>query len=200
MFKKIIFTILVFFAASIDNAAQSECQHQLTKPFDAKSFQACQQLIKSCITTGPLPDQTCAANQIKQHSICQQSDELASLLDVDVSQLKLTKIVQQFVLVKSTYPADGAETYSIITPKRCVINTVIEPRDIDKSFMPKYKKEDFYTENKGEPTITTNKMNVIFSVPLVMHKQCRACEIIAKPTIVFKFTEQGNLISTRLSR
>lgn len=158
----------------------------------------CQYHLKSCPKTGPVLDQACVKQIIKNDQACRQLNKLSDVLNADIATLTFEKF-EQFILVDQVFPADGQHNYYIITPRGCLTNTKIDPRQLSSALKKQYKNTIFMIVNWGKPKFQVNPNGTVsFSVLLKVTKNCLACESIGWVKVRYDFAKNGKLIKTNL--
>jgi hypothetical protein len=196
LFLTIIFPMHSLFAMHTNTS----CSRSLSRPLNLDQFQQCQALIKKVCPPNPvIPNLKCTQPLLKQNRICHQGQSLANLLMGDISTLQV-KQYNNFFIVNNYTIADGQNNYSIITPRGCILNTVIDVRHYDATLMKKYKTAKFLTLNDGEPKVFVNKKKQMISVtvPLKINDTCVACATMGYATVGFYFTNAGDLTQRKV--
>ncbi|EKD72286.1 MAG: hypothetical protein ACD_45C00716G0003 [uncultured bacterium] len=171
----------------------------ISKGFNFIHYQQCYRLLHRCPTqpNNPLLDETCVTNIIKKNQFCTQLRDLSRLLETDPDYITVHMYTRKFAIMSVLSPADGDETYYILTPQNCVMQTIIDPQNLDVSLKKRYKnkKSYFYTQSNGKPKLQINANgNITIRVPIKVTKECRACSTLLEGMIQYNFTKEGTLI------
>lgn len=196
------FSALLLFIVSVSaNALQPTCKKYsfLSGGFNIDNYKTCRALIQKCPTNGVLPETVCVNRVIVNNKVCNQFRSLAKALEMPVSVITVRK-KSNYRIVNVTYIADGQHQYYLISPKGCMINTKIDPREIDKALAEKYKDTKFLVVNWRQPIYKKTADGVTFLVPLRITDTCLACKVIGFATIKYKFDKKGNFLKASLDK
>lgn len=195
MLKKIIYLFFLFpVIAKADIQSHERYYSFLSQGFNIHNYQQCDKLIQSC-PVDIFPDPDCVAKILQTKKICQQ---FARLTDVLGDWLITVKQIASFSLITETTLGDGQNNYYILS-KGYLINTNIDPRELDANLAKKYKNTSLFIVNWGEPQYQKNKDgSQSFMVVLNVTDGCLACPRIALATLEFKFSPSGNFIGKQL--
>ena len=195
VFGTILYSTLCF-------ALPSLCEKKLKDTVRFEVMRHCQRLIQQCPTEngGPFHQQSCIDSIVKKNSPCHQLQEIADKVEAFSAEtiFPLNENLN-FSLIKVLSPADGNEQYYLVTPARCIIDTVIDPRTLEPQLKKHYSNQDFFIMNASPPRIKIENSNkLLLNIPLIINEQCRACKPIAETTIQLEFNIQGELISRKV--
>lgn len=195
MFKKIAYLLFLFSAlAKADIKSHEHYYSFLSQGFNMNNYQQCNKLIQSC-PADIFPDASCVEKIFQTKNVCQQ---FRKLTDIIGKTLITVKQIASFSLITENFPADGQNNYYILS-KGYLIDTNIDPRELDASLAKKYKKTPFFIVNWGEPQYQNNKKGLqSFMVVLDVTDHCLACPRIALATIEFKFNNIGDYLGPQL--
>lgn len=195
MFKKIVY-LLFFFSvmAKADIPPHGQYYSFLNQGFNIHNYQQCNKLMQSC-PVDIFPDARCLKKVLQTHSVCRQLAQLTDVLDTPFITVKQ---IANFSLITENFPADGQSSYTILS-KGYLINTNIDPRELDVSLAKKYKTTSFFIVNWDEPKYQKNKdESQSFLAKIKITKACLACSSIAFATIEFKFNQSGDYLGPQL--
>lgn len=166
--------------------------------FDKSAYQACVTKINQCTKNGPYLDETCVQKTMNGEANCQQLNILAKEINASPEFIQAEQQAH-FTILDVTFPADGGHEYAILSPQGCLIDTVVDPRDLSPAIKKKYAKNDFYLEAKKKPVYkqlpdSTHQ----FTVQIQAKNQCRACAVIGTAKIAFNFSKTGEWKKTEL--
>lgn len=195
MFKKVIYLLFLFsVVAKADIKSHEPYYPFLSKGFNIHNYQRCHHLIQSC-PVSIFPDARCLKKVLQTNQVCQQFAKLTDALD---NPLITVKQIANFSLITENFPADGQNSYYILS-KGYLINTNVDPRELDVNLTKKYKKTSFFIVNVDEPPYQKNKDgSQSFLAKLKITKDCLACTNIAFAIIEFKFNQFDDFIDTQL--
>ena len=158
--------------------------------WDISAFEQCDQAIHRCPLTGMYLDEKCMHEKLKQKS-CTQLSALTKLLDLKADMFTAKK-VKDFTQITVNYPGDGGIQYYLLSSKGCLLDTSVNPSNINKKFKKEFAKVDLLNEVNGEPVYSVLPgSGKRFTVKIDGHRQCRACEIVVKATVAFDFTKDN---------
>ncbi len=195
MIKKMVYLLFLFsIVAKADIKSHERYYAFLSQGFNIHNYQQCDKLIQSC-PIDIFPDANCVEKIFQTKDVCQQFRKLTDILD---STLITVKQIADFSLITEEFVADGQNNYYILS-KGYLINTNVDPRELDVSLAKKYKKTPFFIVNWGEPQYQKNRDgSQSFLAQLKITDGCLACSSIALATIEFKFNQSGNFIDRKL--
>jgi hypothetical protein len=199
MLKKLfILSALVFSNFSYaENLGTCTFPKALKNGINYSDYQQCKTSLNTCPKHGAFIDDNCLKEK-SQQAFCQQLVDVAKQLETSAEMLSFDK-QENFTILHVTYPADGGNQYYLLSPKNCLINTLVDPRDLDASVKTKYAKKDFYLEVIDEPKFSTiANSNKQFTISVEARDQCRACKVIGTGNVAFTFTGNGEWVSTKL--
>lgn len=193
-------TLLPFFPVfSIASPAES-CKKLdfLSSGFNLQNAQQCSTLIRRCPPTGPVLDQACVEQVIKENPSCQQLNALAHELNADVASLTVEQI-GKIMLVDQLYVADGKHSYYLISSEGCLVKTIIDPRELSVPLKRKYKHKEFMISNTNKPvaTLQANGSQSV-SVILKITDTCLACDVIGYAKTKFEFSKKGEFVKMKV--
>lgn len=155
----------------------------------------CTNLINACPSEHHIRDEFCVKNVLNNHPFCKQLQKLSQVLNASASQLSV-KQERVFSLVDVSYPADAHHRYYIITPRGYLVDTVIDPRKLNKLLQQKYKSANFLISNEEVPYYESNlDGSHQFSAILKINDTCMACKELGRAKVDFNFDRQGKLSS-----
>lgn len=192
---KLLTLILILFPLIGETKPNIKYHSFLKNGFNNIDGTHCLNLITACPIEHNFPNEICVKNVLNNHPYCDQLQKLSQILKVSASQL--TVLPEGFFsLVNVIYPADGQHRYYIITPRGYLVDTVIDPRSLNKYLQQKYKKADFLISNEDTPYYEKElNGNHQFSAILKINESCLACKIIGRAKVDFNFDPQGKLVS-----
>jgi len=164
--------------------------------FQAEKYKRCTTLMNQCPASGALPSADCA-KEVGKDAACNQLNKLAEALGTSITQIAM-KQINAFRIVGIYFPADGQNHYFILTPKNCLVDTIIDPRKLDKSLEAKYPKTSFIIVNWNEPQFKKSNDAENFTAVLKITDTCMACKVIGWATLKFNFDKNGNYVSVDL--
>lgn len=190
----LIFISLVFiFSSTICFAEECHSHPFLKKGFNMSNYNSCRIRIQQCPSQGPVPENSCVDQVVKQHSVCNQLKILGELLHADPSALTIEK-QGSFALIDHFFTADGHHNYLIITPLGCIIDTNIDPINLNSSLKEQYKHLQLVFVNWSKPVFQSKiDKTQYFTVLIRVTKNCLACQIIGWAKVSFVFNHSGNL-------
>ena len=175
------------------------CQKVLNSMFNLSGFKQCQSLVSRCPSQGPLPNKECESKILETRKVCQQGRALVHALMSRTTLLSMTNF-DPYYLVAQYYIGDGKTGYSILTPKGCLVSTLVNPKKVSTSLAKQYRNTSFGIMNLGKPSLKHEPNEpLIFSVPLRITDTCLACRVIGDAVLNFEFTEQGKLAKITLA-
>jgi len=170
----------------------------LNKSINMTAYHQCVSKINQCPKNGPYLDGTCVKKQVEQDASCQELSQLAQHLNVSADLIYLQQEAR-FTVIDAVFPADGGHLYALLSPDGCLIDTVVDPRDLNASIKKEYANKDFYLEAKDKPAyIHQSNGNQQFTADIIVKNQCRACEVIGTAKVAFTYTKNGKWIKTEL--
>lgn len=195
MLKKISFLLLLFSViAKADIQSHQQYYPFLSKGFNIHNYQLCKKFIQSC-PVDIFPEPSCVEKIFQTKQVCQQ---FAKLTDVIGTQFITVKQIAKFFLITQTFPGDGQNSYYLLS-KGYLIDTSIDPRNLDLNLGKKYKKNSFFIVNWDEPHYQKNKQgSQSFLAQLRITEGCLACPSIAIAEIEFQFNKKGDYLFTKL--
>lgn len=170
----------------------------LSTGFDMKSYQQCKTLIaNSCPSKSPIPD--CAKELVKKQS-CLQLNQLSKAISSEMPFISVMKTQGKVLLVSQSFIADGQTEYSIITSTNQLLDTNINPLELDASLKQKYQKTSLLPVHSGEPKIkfSKSKHQQIIIFPMKAHENCLACKIAMSYDLQFTFNQEGKFNSVSI--
>lgn len=194
MFNKILLGLVSLFISSMA-LAKVTCQTLPNefKNFSLTDFQACLTLIQQCPKTGFVYDSNCIQQKTRTNKVCAVTQILTDKLQTRADQLSVLPI-SHFVILTVTFPADGQLKYYLLSPKACLIDTVVDPRSLDSNSFP--ANLNLIVTNASFPIYQhQTDGNDVFTVQLQIQQDCLACKILGKEQIKFIFDGQGNFIT-----
>lgn len=170
----------------------------LKNGINLSAYEQCISQFVSCPKNGPFLDGKCVQEKVDANSSCKELSELAKQVNASADLITL-KNLNGFTSVEVSFPGDGGQQYYILSPSGCLIDTVIDPRDLSPELKQKYANSDFFLETHSplNHVVFPNKTNR-FTIELQVKKQCRACEVIGLANIAFDFAQDGMWLNTQL--
>jgi len=196
MLKNFVYLLFLFSVV-----AKAEIKHEkyysfLSQGFNIHNYQQCNKLIQSC-PVDIFPDGDCVEKILQTKEVCQQFAKLTDALGTTFITIKQ---IADFSLITEELLADGQNSYYILS-NGYLINTNIDPRELDASLAKKYKKTSFFIANWGEPQYQKHKEgSQSFLAELKITEGCLACPSIALATIEFKFSKIGDYLGPQLKK
>ncbi|MBA3660411.1 MAG: hypothetical protein H0W64_01670 [Gammaproteobacteria bacterium] len=194
-----IMTIIISIGSSYASPVLECKSYPFLKPaFSETNYRNCKQLLQSCPLSGPYPSTACIQQIAKNNRSCNQLSQLAKVLHATPATLSMERI-GNFALIDQVFIADGQHSYYILTPKNCLINTKIDPRNLSAALKEDYKNFPFVITNWDKPKIvkTGDQITNIIAT-LKITKTCIACELVGYAQIHYEFDEAGKLINVNL--
>ncbi|NNM58479.1 MAG: hypothetical protein HKM04_01525 [Legionellales bacterium] len=163
-------------------------------------YNACKAGIEQCPKTGPYYDNSCVSKTVEQNASCQSVSSIAKAVNASITQLGFSPI-NAYNIVTVTYSADGQVQNYILSPKGCLVDTVIDPRKLSPDLKNKYRGKELIVVNTQPPIGKKNADgSETFTVLLRVTTDCVACTTLGWATISFTFDLHGNLVNTTLKR
>lgn len=179
---------------SVFAASSCKSYSYLQPTFKFSEAQNCLASIKTCTIKNNMPDQACVSKIAAQNPSCKQVQQLANTLEANLSSLTITP-VDQFYIVRQDFIADGQQTYYILSPVACLINTNIDARQFSRSLALAYRGKNWMSVNSGAPKVAKDKKGLtVFTVRLKVTDSCLACPILGWAYVNFVFDAKGTLI------
>lgn len=192
--RKLTTLFLVLTCISTANAANDMCVYPkgLATGLDVDALQRCQQSIKTCPRGKLYRDATCADQKLTQ-PVCAQLSALAKHLDMDAQMISAEKAAK-YAVIKIDFPADGGEAFYILSPKGCLVDTIVNPTKYDDALKRKFAGKDLFLEVMGAPKYTVQPNgDTRFTVNIEGRDQCRACAVLVKTDVAFDFGKKDTL-------
>lgn len=192
-----VFLLLPLFAIANVNFPCKKLSF-LKNGLDLADLNKCHNLLKNCPANGPFPNQNCVKQIVARNPICYQLNQLSKYLNGSPSTISASPI-NRYTLIDQFFPADGQNSYYVITPQNCLINTKIDPRNLDPKLRKAYKNTPFIIVNFQKPNFVrrSNGRERMFAT-LKITKTCLACEVIGYARIQFDFDNKGRLVNITL--
>lgn len=150
--------------------------------FNFKNYNVCQQQIKKCPRSGPFYLSACVTKTLAVHPECKQLSMLSHQSSVSADFIG-AKVFNTLALITFNYPADGKQSYAVITSRGHMIPLCFNPKN--KTLIATPAGSPIYKQNQsGEQQ---------FSLTFKVLKGCLACKEVSRKTRVFKFNKQGHL-------
>ncbi len=170
----------------------------LSHGIDITAYKQCLAKFNQCPKNGPYLDVKCVKTVLAKDSTCHQLDQLAEQINASADFIQVQKQAG-FSIIDVTYPADGGHQYSLLSPSGCLIDTVVDPRDLDSKLKQQYAKNDFYLEAINKPSFTQKPDGTqSFVIEIEAKNQCRACTVFGTAKIAFNFSKEGKWKTTEL--
>ena len=190
--------MLASLAALAGNLQQNKQYDFLQNGLNLQNFNQCAVAVQKCPMIGSVREASCVDKAAKDNQVCSQSNQLADVLGISISQLQV-KQQGNLTMVTAVYPADGQMHYYIAMPNGRLVDTVVDPRTLDTKLASKYSSSSFYTVNRSEPTIKTHDDGTqSVSAKLRVTEGCVACTVIGTAKVKFEFSQAGDLLKTKL--
>ena len=162
------------------------------------NYQQCSALLKNCPKQGAFYQPSCIQQVVSKNPICQQLNTLANQLNTTPDAISVNKI-NNIQVITVQFFADGQYKYYLLTPQNNLIDTAVDPRNLDSTLAKKYVKSNFMITSSGVPVPHVNKDgSQNFNVSLRITNGCLACPVIGIANTQFRFDTQGKLSVTRL--
>lgn len=181
-------------AIAAAHAASDMCVYPkgVVNGFDFAAYERCTAAIQRCPAGHIFRDEKCAAKKLK-HTACKQLAGLAKHLDVDAQMISVEKTAK-YATIKISFPADGGESFYILSPRGCLVDTNINPGKFDAAFKHQFASKDLYTEVVSAPVYSAlPKAGKRFTVSIEGRDQCRACAVLVKTDVAFDFSKKDKL-------
>lgn len=169
----------------------------LEKEFNFDNYRTCHHRLSLCphLNGTPYVDPACVKRTIQLNKFCRQLQSISNIIGTDPTFLTIKNYRGKIAIISVYYAADGARAYYILTPKKCLLKTAVDPRRLSTELKTRYKSFNFYTENNGEPKVKFNDDHSIsISVPIKVTNTCRACDEILKANIQYNFSSSGSML------
>ncbi len=194
MLKKIVYLLWLFSVVAKADIKSHQQYYSFLQDFNIHKYQQCKQLIQSC-PGGVFADVNCVKKILQTKEVCQQ---FAKLTEVVSDQPITVKQIAKFYLITQNFLGDGQYSYYVLS-NGYLIETYIDPRDLDASLEKKYKKNSFFIVNWGEPRYQKNTDgSQNFLAKFRITDRCLACPSIAFAIIEFKFNKRGDYLGPKL--
>jgi hypothetical protein len=195
-------TTLFFMAISVAAYAGSPvvCKPlpKAAKDFNVNDYNNCITSVYQCPKNGPYYDDNCVTKAAEQNAACKSVSAIAKAVNASITQLSFSPI-DAYNIVTVTYPADGQIQNYILSPKGCLVDTVIDPRKLSTNLKNQYPEKELMIVNTELPTGKKHDDgSETFNVLLRVTEDCLACTVLGWANVVFAFDAQGNLVSTTL--
>lgn len=195
----VLLMLFPLFAAAADSTAICNKPSFLKPGFNLNDYNLCKQHISSeCPNKGMFPDETCVSKVLKENSVCKQLNMLAQTINMPPSAVN-AKAVANFTLIDAAFTADGQHQYYIISRDGCLVNTLVDPRNLDKALAKRYQKNSFVIVTWKEPTYQRlANGEQIFTAIFKVTDGCIACSIVGWAKVEFHFSKNDALTKTVL--
>ena len=168
------------------------------KSFNINNYNACIARIDQCPKTGPYYDHNCITKTVEKNTSCQSASSIAKAVSASITQLGFAP-VDAYQIVMVAYPADGQEKSYILSPKGCLVDTVIDPRKLNPDLKKRYLGKELIVVNAQLPIgKKQDDGSETFTVLLRVTVDCVACSTLGWANVSFEFDPQGDLVNTRL--
>lgn len=200
MNKLASFFILMSISAATYAASVVTCQPlpKSAKDFNVNDYNNCITSVYQCPKTGPYYDNTCVTKAADQNPTCKSVSAIAKAVNASITQLSFSPM-DAYNVVTVTYPADGQVQNYILSPKGCLVNTIVDPRKLSKDLNSQYTEKELMIVNTELPTAKKHDDGTeTFSVLLRVTEDCLACNVLGWANVIFTFDPNGNLTDTTL--
>ncbi len=202
MHKMMIALIIAGFSSAMmaDENNLGACVYPdvLSHGINLTAYQQCVTKITRCPKNGVFLDGTCVNKMTEQEASCQQLGEIAKEINVSADFLHLQQ-QDGFTIIDALFPADGGHLYALLSPHGCLIDTVVDPRDLNPTVKKQYATKDFFLEAKDKPNYLLKPNGTQqFTIDILVKNQCRACELIGTAKIAFDFSKDGKWMKTEM--
>lgn len=200
MNKLITLLLATSFSTAVYAASPVVCQPlpKDAKDFNVNDYNNCITSVYQCPKNGPFYDNTCVEKAAAQNSTCKSVSAIAKAVNASITQLSFSP-VDNYNIVTVTYPADGQVQNYILSPKGCLVDTVVDPRKLSKNLNSQYSTKELMIVNTELPTGKKHDDgSETFSVLLRVTEDCLACNVLGWANVIFTFDSAGNLLSTTL--
>ncbi len=200
MLRTLVF-ILCLFPILAYTAPMRCVEHAFLKNgFSMNDYNQCRALMNKCPASGALPDISCVDKVAAENKVCSQLHQLAQVTN-GVLDLIVIEKNDQLLLVDQHFPADGQQHYYIISPKHCIVDTQIDPRDLSQALKNKYQKMELMLVNWEKPVLQThNDGSQTINSKLKVTDTCLACKIVGYAQLKFDFDKKGVLTKISLEK
>lgn len=195
--------LLLIFMSQAAHAELPSCKTYpfLNTGFDMQAYSACKKAFKRCHSQGGIPNLKCVEKIVAASPNCKQLLALSQALESSPATITAYRSEAGYTLINQTFIADGKDNYYILSPKPCLINTVVDPRLLHPQLQTQYENFNFIITNTGMPIAAKESGDERqFIVTLKINKGCLACETLGYAIIKYTFDAQGDLKSTVLKR
>lgn len=192
----ILLTIPIFAIASVG----CDPTHMLQSNFSMTHYKTCRSLIKQCPIRGPLPDIDCVNKKVADNKTCSQLQQLADMTQGMIAAITVEKN-NHLLLVDQFYPGDGQHHYYFVANKRCLLDTHIDPRKLDKTIKDNYKNKNFMIVNWNKPIYHSYAGGrETYNYTLRITENCVACALVGFARYQMDFNHQGSLTQISLKQ
>ncbi|MFN7098608.1 MAG: hypothetical protein ACK4PR_13800, partial [Gammaproteobacteria bacterium] len=171
---------LACFSTTIYASSAISCQPlpAAAKNFNANDYNNCITSVYQCPKTGPYYDNTCVTKAAAQNPTCKSASAIAKAVNASITQLSFSPM-DAYNIVTVTYPADGQVQNYILSPKGCLVDTIVDPRKLSKDLHSEYAEKELVIVNTELPTAKKqDNGNETFSVLLRVTQECLACTVL----------------------
>ena len=169
----------------------------LERGFNFDNYRTCHHRLSLCphLNGSPFVDPACVKRTIQLNKFCRQLQSISDVIGAYPAFLTIKNYRGKIAIISVYYAADGARNYYILTFKKCIIKTAVDPRPLSTELKKSYNSFNFYTENNGEPKVKFyDDDSISISVPIKVTNTCRTCEVILKANIQYHFSSSGSMV------
>jgi hypothetical protein len=198
----VLFTMagLSSFAIADEPVNLGDCAYPdaLKHGFDMAAYQRCVSKMTQCPTNGPFHDGACIQKNMDKEPSCHQLGLLSKLINAS-PELIYAQQQAGFTVFDVLFPADGGHLYSLLSPQGCLIDTLVDPRDLSSTVRDQYAKNNFFLEATDKPSYSRQAdSSQRFTIDIQAKNQCRGCEVIGRAKIAFDFSKESKWKKTEL--
>lgn len=169
--------------------------------FKIDDYKKCQELITQCPNKGPFPESSCVEKIIDGTSLCQQAKQLSDRLNMQIPAITALAL-SNYIIFKVAHLENKQYQYYILSPQGRLINTLIDPRALNRPIARKYHDKSFIIVTQTEPRQKILKNGAqSFIVSIQVQNTCdsnNSCPTIGNALISFSFNARGGFASVKL--
>lgn len=199
-FKSGLITVIFLSITLVTISVSAQCKSYefLRQGFNWDNYENCQKLIHQCPRKGLFPDISCVMQVAKESPVCSQFRILSEVLGGDPSVIT-AEAKGPFAVVDHAFAADGQHGYYILSPQGCILDTNVDPFNLNAALKEHYEHVQVVIVNWDKPQFESlSDGTQSFTVLLKVTKNCLACEVIGWAKIRFDFTKDGEFIKTNI--
>ena len=162
--------------------------------FNMAQFQQCHSSLLKCPMNGPVHSPACVNQLVATQPVCAELKKISKVTSVQADLID-AELFGNLALMTLHYPADGQETYAVVTPDKRILSLNVNPKIMDRPLEKKYAGQLIFTTplNKPQYKQFSDGMQQ-FSVTARMNEKCRTCDEIGRINVDFNFNAQGKYL------